>query len=475
MDSQTVEDKKVFISYSWTTQAHEEWVLNLATRLVENGVDVVFDKWDLKEGQDTNFFMEGMLKADKVLIICDSGYATKANDRRAGVGIETQIITPNVYGDVDQQKFIPIVAERNDEGKHFIPTYIESRFYIDLSSFDNFEVNYEKLLRNIYQRPMHIKPSRGKAPSYLFEDQVDHHKTSSVIRQMKSVADKNPSRLLYQWNQFVEQFFATLSGYKFDGVENTHEIDEIVVEKIDKLLPIRDDFISALEMLIMTDKFEADRIVEFFEEMYGLTNAKGNGSFHDMQFDHFKFLTKELFLYTSTILLKERKYVQLSHILNADYFVNRENSSKNFTDLNFQVAALEHRNQRLNLNKVSLLADKLIERSSERYKRDIISTDIMLYIISKITIENEAEWKWAWFPNTYIYLREINFVVKLLAKLKSRNHFENIKILFNVDDIVDFKNKVENIKIDKGYSNSWGSIVPSMKTFLDIEAIGSKP
>ena len=43
---------KVFISYCWTSPTHEDWVINFAERLVANGVDIVIDKWDLKEGQD---------------------------------------------------------------------------------------------------------------------------------------------------------------------------------------------------------------------------------------------------------------------------------------------------------------------------------------------------------------------------------------------------------------------------------------
>lgn len=54
---------KVFISYSWTTAVHEDWVLTLATRLMENGVDVVLDKWDLKEGQDIYAFIESMVNS----------------------------------------------------------------------------------------------------------------------------------------------------------------------------------------------------------------------------------------------------------------------------------------------------------------------------------------------------------------------------------------------------------------------------
>ena len=92
--------QKIFISYSWTTPEHEEWVLNLSRRLVSDGIEVVLDKWDLKEGHDIYNFMEGMVKSpeiNKVLIISDKKYAEKANTRSGGVGTETQIISPKIY------------------------------------------------------------------------------------------------------------------------------------------------------------------------------------------------------------------------------------------------------------------------------------------------------------------------------------------------------------------------------------------
>ncbi|WP_158009563.1 SEFIR domain-containing protein, partial [Bathymodiolus thermophilus thioautotrophic gill symbiont] len=36
---------KCFMSYSHDNKEHEEWVLSLATRLRENGVDVILDQW----------------------------------------------------------------------------------------------------------------------------------------------------------------------------------------------------------------------------------------------------------------------------------------------------------------------------------------------------------------------------------------------------------------------------------------------
>ena len=53
-----IENPKVFISYAWGTQEYQNKVLAFATQLVRDGIDVVLDKWDLTEGNDTFAFME---------------------------------------------------------------------------------------------------------------------------------------------------------------------------------------------------------------------------------------------------------------------------------------------------------------------------------------------------------------------------------------------------------------------------------
>ena len=115
-----IEHPKVFISYAWGTKEHDEKVLALAIELMEVGIEVVLDKWDLKEGNDTYSFMEKSVSDDSitnVLILIDPNYAKKANARAGGVGTETQIISSEVYNRVEQSKFIPVVFERDEEGK----------------------------------------------------------------------------------------------------------------------------------------------------------------------------------------------------------------------------------------------------------------------------------------------------------------------------------------------------------------------
>ena len=75
-------------------------VLDIATELVESGIDVILDKWNLKEGDDADVFMEQMIAdptIQKVLIICDKMYSEKSDKRKGGAGTEAQIISRKVY------------------------------------------------------------------------------------------------------------------------------------------------------------------------------------------------------------------------------------------------------------------------------------------------------------------------------------------------------------------------------------------
>ena len=64
----------VFISYSWSSDEYQEKVIDLATKLCRDGVDVKLDVWDLKDGHDKYAYMEQCVTnpdIDKVLILCD--------------------------------------------------------------------------------------------------------------------------------------------------------------------------------------------------------------------------------------------------------------------------------------------------------------------------------------------------------------------------------------------------------------------
>jgi SEFIR domain len=148
---------KAFISYSWTSESHRELVRNWADRLMADGVNIVLDQYDLKEGHDKYVFMEKMVtdpSVTHVLVICDKTYAEKADARKAGVGTESQIMSQEIYNKVEQSKFIPILCELSETDEPYLPTFIKSRIGINFSSPELVNDNWEQLVRLLFGKPL---------------------------------------------------------------------------------------------------------------------------------------------------------------------------------------------------------------------------------------------------------------------------------------------------------------------------------
>jgi hypothetical protein len=467
--TEAILEPKVFISYSWSSDDYEQWVIDLAKRLESNGVEVVIDKWDLAEGQDKYVFMEQMAMAediDKVLMLCDEKYQKKADERSGGVGDETQIISSKIYGDVKQGKFIPIVTERDQDGQYFLPHYLSSRIYIDLSSIDCFEDGYEQLLRSIYNVPQYQRPARGKMPSFLIEREVDHYKTSAIIRKMESLIDKQPNRLKSLSYEFTEAFMEILSEFDMEKKEDTI-LDDFIYEKIEQMLPLKDEYASMLKLVCDAEVLESEFIVEFFEKIYVYTEFRGSGSYYEGQFDCFKFLANELYLHTVMILLERKSYQELAEILNADYYLGNTGKPQNFCEFRFYLPTLESRNNRLSLSRLSLHADLIFNRAGEK-GREIAEVDIILYYISKM----QSKESWGWYPTSYIYFKE-DKPIRFISKLNSKRHFEKTKDIFSVSDVIEMKDKINSIQHESGYNRGFARI-PTIQKQINPDEIASK-
>ncbi|WP_269527257.1 toll/interleukin-1 receptor domain-containing protein [Coraliomargarita parva] len=153
---------KVFISYSHDSQKHKQWVLQLATRLRNNGVDAALDQWDLSPGDDLPHFMEqNLTSCDYALMICTQNYVSKANNGTGGVGYEKMILTADLLSRIDSRKVIPIIRQ---DGGSDVPTFLKTKLYIDFSHSQDFEFSFDELVRTIHQAPLFKKPDIGNNP-----------------------------------------------------------------------------------------------------------------------------------------------------------------------------------------------------------------------------------------------------------------------------------------------------------------------
>jgi len=165
--AETTQPIRVFISYSWDSQVHKDWVREFADSLATNGIDIILDQYDLRIGEDRLQFMETSVReADAVLCVCTSAYVSKANGRSAGVGVETSLITPQFFERMKSAKqFIPIVRQ-SDSTTPPTPDYLSALIFVDFRDDEAFRLQMEELLRHLHNRPKHRKPKIGGPPVF---------------------------------------------------------------------------------------------------------------------------------------------------------------------------------------------------------------------------------------------------------------------------------------------------------------------
>jgi len=483
----TQENPKLFVSYSWSNPEHEKWVLNLATELVENGLEVIFDKWGLKEGQDANAFMEKMVTdpdIKKVILVCDRIYSEKADRRSGGVGTETQIISPEIYSKTDQSKFVAVLSERDENGMPYLPTYYQSRIFIDLSDNNLYASNFEQLLRWAYDKPLYVKPELGTKPSFLSDENAISLETTTKYRRALDAIQNNKEYATGALYEFFSTFSMNLERFRI--IEKEGEFDDQVVDNIEKFLPYRNEaieiFLTIAQYRDTDDTIQQvygflESLIPYMDKPEGITHWDGWG------FDNFRFIVHEIFLYAIACLLKYERFNSVSYLLRQHYYIEGNsdygrNAMVPFTVFGQYMKSLEHRNKRLQLNRLSLRADLLIQRSkiSGITQRHLMQADLVLFIREAFeSMGSERDQKWR--PVTLIYLERSAEPAEIFARAQSTEYFNKLKKVFDIQSMGDFEALIEYFDNDKLHrlKRVVSLSTPEMSKLIGFEGMATLP
>lgn len=471
-----MDTKKVFISYSWKVQ---DQVIELANRLISDGVDVIIDVYNLKDGQDKYVFMEQSVtdnSISRVLMICDQSYCKKANNRDGGGGDEIVIISPEVYGKSKQEKFIPIVVERDENGKEYLPQFIKSRIYIDLTPGDpTYEENYEKLLRNIYEKPLHRKPALGKPPEWLEDESTDSSAIRSIIKQLKTDNNSNPKKTNFQLKKAQEGIINSIKNYSIPKVDE--EQDKVFLKILSQTKDIRDLYMDYLEILNSFAIDTGDLLAVFFENLYNELNANSmTKSLDEYLYDY---LITEFFIDTIAILLYYEKYTDIYKLVVHTYFLNMYANSNSVVATNYFRFRIynyyieEHCKPNCHNPKLYTLVGEILvnrEKAPILTKESISNADLVLYQLGDLLVDTNESPHY-WFPTSYIYHSGTQ---PMWQKLSSKEYCEHIKSLFGVDSISELKEIISKAFMDNSMRYGHGSrIAPTILSSIKIDDIAT--
>ncbi|MDZ5782391.1 toll/interleukin-1 receptor domain-containing protein [Marinococcus luteus] len=482
MESET-KIPKVFISYSWTTTEHEEWVFDLVQKLTEHGIDCKFDKWDLASGDNKYDFMESMVTSDeidKVLIICDKGYQEKADNKtKSGVRTETQILSPKIYEQVDERKFIPVIAERSDSGDAYLPAFISGKMYVDLSNEDREKEEFEKLVRDIYEKPKYQRQALGSRPAFLDEEQVSTATLDNVLKDInQSIKTQNVRRVKSLATKYKDNFVDIMAEHiiKYEQISDQDELPNLIVKKISDFDTFKENFLQFIQKLDEADCMDAELFIDFFEELSEYTghisSLYNSRTFLEDQFDHFKFLIHEMFLNLHSLAVERKDYAFITELVHTEYelkSLNHVGRKVDFTYFRFYLPTLAKLSQNSQYS-ASKHAELLKNRYSRRDFTKIKNADIILFYVDKIALPDSAK---SWYPVTFVYVSEFHpDKNKFFSDLQSKKHFEQMKSIFKVEDKQDFIQKIQKLELPTvGFKR-----VPGIETWIDnLNNIESKP
>lgn len=468
---------KLFISYSWSSAEHETWVLDLAKSLVESGIEVLLDKWQLRDGHDSIKFMESMVtnaEVKKVVILADKTYVEKANARVGGVGTETQILTPDLYSGQSQDKFVLVVCERDEQGKPYVPTYYRGRIHIDMSHEETYASGHEQLIRWVFDKPLHVRPEIGPRPAFLDEHfKVDLGTGAAARRCLDSITHGRPTAL-GSFSEYLDLFLKNLERFRIERASDKI-FDEQVKQSIDDFLPFKNELLKILKAVAQYSQAGdfSGALHRFFERMIAYSGRpEGVNTYHDQDWDNYKFFLQELFINVIAVLIRYERFEFVSILTTRQYALpkslreTRNESVKGFEVFACYLYSFEDRKRRLNSNRISIHADMLIERTNgtEIDPRFFCQADFLLYIKAAINKER-------WYPTTWIYIREHSGALEIFARACSTQYFQ--KVLAPLLNITTAEQLVTVATKGINFNAGWNSL--NVSYVMGLDKLNTKP
>ncbi|RPE81120.1 SEFIR domain-containing protein [Vulcaniibacterium tengchongense] len=442
---------------------------------MESGIDVILDKWELKEGHDSIAFMEKMVTDPtiaKVAVISDRKYAEKADGRVSGVGTETQIISREVYEKQDQNKFVAVLPERDEEGKPYLPTYYKGRIYIDLSSPENYASEFERLVRWVFDKPLHVKPEVGKPPTFLDEEPAKSLGTSVSFRRALDALKNGRPFVEGAVDEYLTTFAENMERFRIT-LDNSKEADEQVADSIDEFTPYKNEFVQvmlAIAQYAANDDMQK-KLHRFFEQLLPYLDRPENmSSQHSWDFDNFKFIVHELYLYAIAILIRYERFAFSDRLLATPYYVSSNanrgrDATATFSEFREYMESFQGRDKKL--GRLSSRADLLKQRadSSGFDFKWLLQADFVLYL--RATLNDDYYVRW--WPETLVYATRSYGPMEIFARSRSASYYREVSKILGGVSAEDLKAHVKELQTDQQELPKWQfeRIAPGVLTGID--------
>src|SRR4030042_3159617 len=268
--------------------------------------------------------------------------------------------------------------------------------YIECKGASQFIRDYLRLLDRLDA----LAPKTSKGPS-----------VPDLQHEMKIA--QQPISPVYR--EFLVNMLSDILAMKPDFSQYA-EYDEAVVAQIVRSLPLSYQFTEAAVIAAKAENADALKTMyRFFGDMLKLYDVPEgfSGSYHRTDFDGFKFLGYEMFVSLIAPILRYDQWSLLGELLDEDLFIEKTHDSRyqSFVRVSSYAGSLDEiRNKRLNLQRISVMADMIKDRFTKTELSEVMSHKEFLeadYFLFMRTVCHEEDTKYlynVWCPRASVWL-----------------------------------------------------------------------
>ncbi|SFS77701.1 toll/interleukin-1 receptor domain-containing protein [Paenibacillus sp. BC26] len=219
---------QVFISYSWDSPNHQQWVLNLTNRLrSQGGVDAKMDLFITQSGTVNlnSMMVQNMMRNSFIIVVLTENYADRADNNKGGVGFETLLSLSTLQ---DNPNKLILLNRHGGDFKAAIPFHLKGYYMIDFSEDSKFEESFTELLHRIYDVPLYEMEPIGSRPTLTSRKSGLNISEQSVVKDTFYEEIVRPHIIEYSdidKMRFIEQSYADIN------LELTHLFSDIKKHK----------------------------------------------------------------------------------------------------------------------------------------------------------------------------------------------------------------------------------------------------
>ena len=171
----------------------------------------------------------------------------------------------------------------------------------------------------------------------------------------------------------------------------------------------------------------------------------------------------------------------MSYLLRHHYYLEKEYSYGPDNTVPFDVfqhylRALEYRNKRLKLNRLSIHADLLKQRSktSGIAFHQLMQADFVLFIRSCLDPLREKMYQ-RWWPVTLVHIERHRGAFEIFARSQSKEYFNKVKCLFDMQNKEEFDPLMQAFESGELKIPRWDFTWPNPLILLGCEKIATRP